>query len=457
MLMNRFFKYACIQTALLSLCISSHVNAMRTGSDFWDLLPMTQEQRIQEAKKYNKNHVLINEDFLRIIFSYCEQQGKQEHISHWTAYDQAKTLASLHIACQCFNTLMPFKKIIEFCKRLNNEIKNELLWVALARRDQTSYDDLIFSAVIQAGADLTTKYQGVPLFFYAKSIKMAQGFINRGCDIYREYGQFNIVSYVGTKEYPSELMEFYLNKGIVPPQRILHGLILELKTYCDNQKLMDEFFKKAELLLTKGPNSIKNDLNWEHHTPLNRLLSTDAVCSPEFKERLIDLFFGYGCQTTSAIANNYLRNTSYFDVNNTLIDEYIFDDVKVVAEERPRQVKVFNSKAAYSLVESIQKNNAHHVTLEYHSLMQAVQNKDIATVSALMDKGRFDINERDEFGNTLLIAATMKKDREMIKHLLNHSADPELVNKLGYTALEMAMNNGDDDIATLLIDASEAH
>ena len=59
-------------------------------------------------------------------------------------------------------------------------------------------------------------------------------------------------------------------------------------------------------------------------------------------------------------------------------------------------------------------------------------------------------------GNTLLIKAIMKKDTAMVKHLLNNGGDIELSNNIGQTALDIAMDHGNDDIATLLIDASEA-
>lgn len=428
-----------------------------------------QAQRIEEAKKYNKNHKFLIKDLLLDIFSHCEQKNRKEDITIWMAYGQIKTLSAIHATCQFFNQLMPFKKIIEFCKTLKSETKNEFLKTTISLTHHNSCDEnLIFSALIQAGADATIKYQGIPLFFYAKSTNIAQELIKRGCDIHTKvakgfdssYGisdvskefidifkeeckeEGNVLSHVINKEYQSELMEFYLQKKVVPHQDILHRLVLKLKDHCANEKLMNEFLKKSELLLAIVPDSIKNNFNWETVTPLDKLreqlLFGDIHLEYKFFEQVVDLFIGYGCQTVHGAANYYFRKSpafSHMDQNPILYEYDSFDIPAVEKDDNPIE---FVDKKYDSLIEFVKKNN-------------------VEGVCELIENGRVDINERDEMGNTLLIVATMQKNKKMVEYLLNYGADPELSNNFKYTALDIAMENGDDDLATLLIDLSEAN
>ncbi len=65
------------------------------------------------------------------------------------------------------------------------------------------------------------------------------------------------------------------------------------------------------------------------------------------------------------------------------------------------------------------------------------------------------LNKQDDAGNTILIRAIKNKDIKKVKHLLQLGSDITICNNDGHTAFDIAMENGDDEIATLLIDASE--
>ncbi len=423
-----------------------------------------QAKKVEEAKEYNKNHKLINEDLLKTIFSYCINNERESttHLeflyktltsnsSEKKAYRQIKTLLALHTTCQFFNKLMPFTKIIEFCKTLDSHIKNQMLEHLVSTIYQSYHhgvyqeyrdDNRICSALIHAGADANINYGERPLFFYAKSIEMVEEFIKRSYKIHTKvcktvkrfepgHGEpveeCNILSHVVNKEYPADLMKFYIENKVVPQRDILHDLVHALKGHCDNMDLMNEFLKKCQWLLARlyNDDDIKNYLSWDNLSPLDRLVSSNvkAGCWPGFQEKIIKIFIEHGCHVVTPVVKNHYKATA---PHKALIDDTEFNKL------------VDKAKQPDSLMELVKKN-------------------DTEQVLKLINAGHVNLNEQGSDGNTLLMIAIMKKNKEMIKHLLDYGADTELSNNIGLTALDIAMDQGNDDLATLLIDAAQAN
>jgi ankyrin repeat protein len=77
---------------------------------------------------------------------------------------------------------------------------------------------------------------------------------------------------------------------------------------------------------------------------------------------------------------------------------------------------------------------------EYPELLIYADRGDIEKAKDLLQNG-YDVNIRDEFGQTALIVAAEDCDLEMVKLLLAHGADVNLQEKDGYTALMAAIEN----------------
>jgi ankyrin repeat protein len=79
-----------------------------------------------------------------------------------------------------------------------------------------------------------------------------------------------------------------------------------------------------------------------------------------------------------------------------------------------------------------QKNNLNQRLLESFECGKKGQ------VAALLRKGA-DVNTRDEAGNTPLVLASLKGYASISRLLLDHGADADLQNKLGYDAHNIAL------------------
>ena len=65
------------------------------------------------------------------------------------------------------------------------------------------------------------------------------------------------------------------------------------------------------------------------------------------------------------------------------------------------------------------------------------------------------INHANEDGNTALIIAANKNNKEMVKLLLENGADPSIKNKYGKTALDIANEKGNQEIIKILSDSQQ--
>ena len=66
---------------------------------------------------------------------------------------------------------------------------------------------------------------------------------------------------------------------------------------------------------------------------------------------------------------------------------------------------------------------------------------DFASIKSLLEDGR-SINEQDSFGATPLLVATVAGREDMVIYLLEHSADPQIEAKDGYSLLHGAAFSG---------------
>mgnify|MGYP002136588126 CR=1 FL=1 len=84
--------------------------------------------------------------------------------------------------------------------------------------------------------------------------------------------------------------------------------------------------------------------------------------------------------------------------------------------------------------------------LEESLLMPAVQSmiKDgrVDVVGVLLEKG-MNINQQDVHGYTPLMYAVLENKPELVKALLDKGADPHITNKLGKTAMHIALQSKD--------------
>lgn len=214
----------------------------------------------------------------------------------------------LRATCKKINTLLTFEKIGDFCKDYTIAHKNKLLQF-LTRYCEINNKPLYkrILILIYAGADLDDQvwanhllthacdnnntrlakallksqeidpnniHQCDPIFFAAKTIEMAQIFIDNDTNVHVTGSDFstNILWKILCDNDPSELMEFYLQKGVDPKQLssfnecILHRFA-ELSCHCKGDH--DEFFKKGLILLAVMPKEMINTLDNSGRTPID--------------------------------------------------------------------------------------------------------------------------------------------------------------------------------------------
>ena len=68
----------------------------------------------------------------------------------------------------------------------------------------------------------------------------------------------------------------------------------------------------------------------------------------------------------------------------------------------------------------------------------------------LLLENKADINAKTKYGNTALIIAVRNNKYDHVKLLLEHNADPTIVNSYGKTTLNYAKENSNDEIVKLL-------
>ncbi len=428
-------------------------------------------------------------------------------------YSQILTLLSLSRTCQKFNTLMPLQEIIAFCKTLPSTIKDNTLKITIPNisknydiskwicpeiyipKFNNNYDNnLICLRLLHAGANPNIKFQltdkiklspyslsvisqavddnpllvasalkhganpnakdnkGIPLFFYAKTIEMANLFLINKCHIHGKEGKSanntNVIWHILNKDYPPQLITFYRKHdvNILKGGRtcIVHNLIDLLEDYVD-YGLADEFLEKCRILLEEILEPSKNRIH-ENCTLLDELekqfdrVEIKGKEVQAFKKAAIKLFKDHGCKTAYNFIDEQHINEAIQHTNDLL-------------PEQQSSISLEDSILLHVLKQSIEEIP---ITVKIHdSLMKPVKDKNINVVRTLLEKIPLNINEQDNIGNTLLIWSVINKDYKMTQLLLNYGANPNISSSIGRTALDFAIENGNNEIATLLFDASE--
>ena len=75
---------------------------------------------------------------------------------------------------------------------------------------------------------------------------------------------------------------------------------------------------------------------------------------------------------------------------------------------------------------------------------------DFASIKSLLEDGR-SINEQDSFGATPLLVATVAGREDMVIYLLEHSADPQIEAKDGYSLLHGAAFSGKKSLVRMML------
>mmetsp|Transcript_7446 Transcript_7446/g.11282 ORF Transcript_7446/g.11282 Transcript_7446/m.11282 type:complete len:601 (+) Transcript_7446:841-2643(+) len=82
-------------------------------------------------------------------------------------------------------------------------------------------------------------------------------------------------------------------------------------------------------------------------------------------------------------------------------------------------------------------------------MFQAIEDGDLKKVESLLDNGE-DVDMKDEYGNTALMAAVRSGNQDMVKLLCDNGADLSIEDSTKETALGIAKEEGDDDIVQIL-------
>lgn len=80
--------------------------------------------------------------------------------------------------------------------------------------------------------------------------------------------------------------------------------------------------------------------------------------------------------------------------------------------------------------------------------------KNYYEITSLLLTHNADVNQSDDFGDTALLAATMKGNLDIVKLLMQYNADFNKANKAGFSPLSMAKSLGYTEIYDIFITAS---
>ncbi len=191
----------------------------------------------------------------------------------------------------------------------------EVYYIPLLERAVDYNDTLMAKVLFKHHADPNVKTSLGPIFFYTKTVKIAQLFLaQENFNVHAtEHGATNVLWHITEEEYPSELMALYLQHGVNAKNLkpwdnscVLHELAKPLCKSIDN---VDDFLQKGELLLTAMPGMV-NTLNNDNQTPLDIAQQSLEEAkkydfeTPEAFEKLSALFREHGGLTAQELAQN---------------------------------------------------------------------------------------------------------------------------------------------------------
>lgn len=170
-------------------------------------------------------------------------------------------------------------------------------------------DEQMIKVLFKNKANANARCHGEPLFYHVKTVKIAQIFVTRNCEIHTQYNEFcpNVLWRVLHKNYPSELLSFYLMYEIDAKTTLdcskeemqggnclLHELANPTSLYIHD---VQNFLRKGHILLAIIPKMI-NKKNNDGKTPTDLAHESFKAAKthgkPKAFKRLIALFKEHG-------------------------------------------------------------------------------------------------------------------------------------------------------------------
>jgi len=319
---------------------------------------------------------------------------------------------------------------------------------------------------------------GTPIFFYAKTCEIAEIFCKYRT-IYRweESKENTVIWHALNKDYSCELLALYLIYFNQPRHQnslwennktILHTLIDLLPGYwkpSDKEFFTEQFLKKSESLLSILPEHVQKHIIKYNFIPYLKkhfndiyescFIDTYKDALKVFQIKAIALFESYGCPTKDALFDTLDYKTKDLRYDQTSGFKLDTDNLKLDADIKTAlllSTAEFEAKEEEKIYEIITQEEKIALT---GILIETIKKQDIQKIGSQLQIGLVDINQQDKIGNTPLIWATIHKNYKIVRMLLDYGADPNISSLIGRTALDIAMEGGDDEIATLLIDVSD--
>ncbi len=205
-------------------------------------------------------------------------------------------------------------------------------------------------------------------------------------------------------------------------------------------------FPIVEFLLDNGANP--NFKNAQDKTPL-------MICVEIGNQEMIKTLLDNGADINikNEKSENVLtiaQTTGKSDVLNLLLN-YSPQIVREAGTITERTAVNGSIDVKEVLLEAIKKNE---LDLE-SEIFYAVENSNIPIIKLLLKKGLFNVNSKNNAGNTLLVFAAKFGNADLIKYFIENGADPNSTNENGDTAIIVAAFYGKLDIVKALATYSD--
>ncbi len=268
------------------------------------------------AEKYNNNECSLTSLFdkrLLDIFSFCHSYYKNSTLC---LHESIKNFMKTSMVCKKINRLLTPETIGHLCETHHQVHKDSFLQKLIAgflhsipatilvcaganpnqmyvgqyvlEQAMRKNDKRLITTLLKHGANphifTCDKYYSMPVFFYAKTVEIAQMFIDKGIDVDAtdKNEKLNVLWYILNYDYPSDVLKLYLEHEvdatlICSSNHWSNGCLLHAlaNRFCYGKGRMNEFLKKSRLLLNVIPHMV-NTLNSSGKTPLD-------VAHQEFK------------------------------------------------------------------------------------------------------------------------------------------------------------------------------
>jgi hypothetical protein len=250
----------------------------------------------------NKNYDPNPNKWKHVFFYENNDHLKYTHPVHWIP----KLIDNHYSNCIC-SILMQVGANPNTTYKLVNERRFENLDLSIMSQ-AIDHAPFLVEVALKMGVDPNAKDKnGVPFFFYAKTIDTIQLLLTHKCRIHeKNKNRNNVMWYIINPEYPSGLLTFYLDNNVkIEGERLMANLIKCLSNYIDDN-LFNEFLEKSEILLKhfdknkiKRPDVLENLIDGFNFIVLTRFTDKNrmhATINPaKFKQKAIALYKRYGC------------------------------------------------------------------------------------------------------------------------------------------------------------------